>query len=229
MPRPPTPKPPVTPADRAVRPDLLIHYSGLRDYQEAWEAMRRYTDERDDTSPDQLWLLEHPSLYTLGRNGRPEHILRHTGTPIIQSDRGGQVTWHGPGQLMAYVLLDINRLELGIRTLVHRLEAAVIGLLAQYGLTASARVDAPGVYIDGSKIASIGLRVRRGCSYHGISLNINPTLEPFAHINPCGMPGLPVTSLLQEGIAVTTAECAPALALAISNTFDYSLPRAVRA
>jgi lipoyl(octanoyl) transferase len=210
-------------------PELLIHYSGLRDYQETWEAMRRYTDERDAASPDQLWLLEHPSVYTLGRNGSPEHILRDTGTPVIQSDRGGQVTWHGPGQLIAYVLLDLNRLELGIRTVVHRLEGAVIGLLAQYGLTASARADAPGVYIDGQKIASIGLRVRRGCSYHGISLNINPALAHFAHINPCGMPGLPVTSLVQQGIAVTTPECAPALALAISNAFDYPPPRAVRA
>ena len=165
------------------------------DYDEAWSRMRRYTDERGPASPDVLWLLEHPSVFTLGQAGRPEHVLDAGGIPVVQSDRGGQVTWHGPGQCVAYLMLDLKRLGLGVRETVDRIEAAVIGLLAGYGIPALSRREAPGVYVGGAKIAALGLRVRRGCSYHGLSLNVSNDLSAFARINPCGFAGLPVTRL----------------------------------
>lgn len=165
------------------------------DYDEAWSRMRRYTDERGTDSPDVLWLLEHPSVFTLGQAGRPEHVLDPGAIPVRRSDRGGQVTWHGPGQCVAYLMLDLKRLGLGVRETVDRIEAAVIGMLAGFGIPALNRRDAPGVYVDGAKIAALGLRVRRGCSYHGLSLNVSNDLSPFGRINPCGFAGLRVTRL----------------------------------
>lgn len=168
---------------------------GLRPYAETWRAMREYTDQRDAESPDQLWLLEHPPVFTLGQAGKPEHLLAPGEIPVIKTDRGGQVTYHGPGQLVAYLLLDLRRAGLGVRGLVTLLEQAVIDLLRAEGIEASAREDAPGVYIAEAKIASVGLRVRHGCSFHGLSLNVAMDLTPFERINPCGYPGLEVTQL----------------------------------
>ena len=180
----------MSPAPLAVWRDARL------DYDEAWARMRRYTDERDADSPDVLWLLEHPSVFTLGQAGRPEHVLDAGAIPVLQSDRGGQVTWHGPGQCVAYLMLDLKRLGLGVRETVDRIEAAVIALLEGFGIRAISRREAPGVYVDGAKIAALGLRVRRGCSYHGLSLNVANDLSPFGRINPCGFAGLRVTRLL---------------------------------
>ena len=171
---------------------------------------------------DELWLVQHPAVYTLGLNGDASHWLQSSTTPLIHTDRGGQITWHGPGQLIAYTLIDIRRKNLGVRTLVTRLENAIIDLLAAFGLIAAARPDAPGVYVEGRKIASIGLRVKKGCTYHGISLNVDPDLSAFEHINPCGYPGLIVTSLKQEGIPVHATEVMPGLATAIMNQLGYA-------
>jgi len=169
---------------------------GLRDYEAIWAAMRQFTDQRDASTTDELWLLEHPPVFTLGQAARPEHILDAGEIPVLKTDRGGQVTFHGPGQLIAYLLLDLKRAGLGVKRLVNLLEQSVIDLLAAYGVIAAARPDAPGVYVDGAKIASVGLRVRQGCSYHGIALNLDLDLAPFARINPCGYPGLRVTRLV---------------------------------
>jgi len=172
---------------------ILRRLSGLQDYHATWEAMRAFTAARDAATPDEIWLLEHPPVFTLGQAGRPEHLLDPGAIPVIRTDRGGQVTYHGPGQLIAYVLLDLHRGRIGVKRLVHLLEQAVIDLLAARGIVAAARTDAPGVYVDGAKIASLGLRVRQGCSYHGLALNVDLDLEPFGRINPCGYPGLVVT------------------------------------
>jgi lipoyl(octanoyl) transferase len=177
----------------------LIRRLGVRDYAATWARMRAFTDVRSEDTPDELWLLQHLPVFTLGQAGRPEHLLAPGETPVVQSDRGGQVTYHGPGQIIAYVLVDLHRAGLGVKGLVHLLEGAAIALLAGYGIEAQARNDAPGVYVAGAKIASLGLRVRRGCSYHGLSLNVDMDLEPFGRINPCGYPGLAVTQIADLG------------------------------
>ena len=180
-------------------PALLRQLPGLTDYEAGVAAMRQFTAARDATTPDELWLLQHPAVYTLGLNANPAHVLGAGETPVIQTDRGGQVTWHGPGQLVVYLLLDLQRARLGIREVVCALEDAVITLVATHGITATARRDAPGVYVAGAKLASVGLRVRRGCTYHGLALNVAPDLAAFAGINPCGYPDLEVTSLARLG------------------------------
>jgi lipoyl(octanoyl) transferase len=174
---------------------LLVRDLGYRDYVPVWRAMQAFTADRAADSGDELWLVEHPPVFTVGLNGKPEHLLSPGGIPIVQTDRGGQVTYHGPGQIVAYALLDMRRSGLGPRQLVTALEQGVIGLLAEYGIDAAGRREAPGVYVNGAKIAALGLRVRRGCCYHGLSLNVAMDLEPFTRINPCGYPGLPVTQL----------------------------------
>jgi lipoyl(octanoyl) transferase len=179
--------------------DIRIRRLGRCDYLEVWRAMRAFTDARTEHTPDELWLLEHPPVFTLGQAGRSEHLLCPGEIPVLQVDRGGQVTYHGPGQLVAYVLLDLGRLGLSVRELVSVLEQSVIGLLADYGIRGEVRPHAPGVYVDGCKIASIGLRLRRGCSYHGLSLNVAMDLEPFQRINPCGYQGLCMTQLCALG------------------------------
>ena len=204
-------------------PQLRIRYLGIQDYQDTWNRMREFTDQRGSIADDELWLLEHPPVYTLGLNGDARHLLRDTDIPVVKTDRGGQMTWHGPGQLIAYVLLDLRRGNLGVRALVEHLERAVIGLLKSYAIAAEARKDAPGVYVQGRKIASIGLRVRKGCSYHGVSLNVNADLEPFSIINPCGYPGLQMTSLAEEGLGVRVPEVSVALAMAIMQELDYDV------
>jgi len=169
---------------------------GLQPYEKVWRDMQRYTDQRGADSEDQLWLVEHPPVFTLGKNARPGHVLGAGDIPLVQSDRGGQVTYHGPGQLIIYVLLDIQRRQLGVRELVSRLENSVIALLADHGIAAEAQRQAPGVYVAGSKIAALGLRVRKGRCFHGLALNVDMDLEPFGRIDPCGYPGLQVTQLL---------------------------------
>ncbi len=176
---------------------MIIKHLGLRDYRQVWQQMSDFTDARDADSEDEIWLLQHPPVYTLGKNGKREHVLDAGDIPVVDSDRGGQVTYHGPGQLVAYVLLDIQRKGMGVRELVTRLENAVIALLADYAIEARSRRDAPGVYVGDAKIAALGLRVRRGRSFHGLALNVDMELEPFARINPCGYAGMAVTSMAE--------------------------------
>jgi len=178
-------------------PILVWRRLGRQPYEPVWAAMKAFTAARDADTPDELWLVEHPPVYTQGLNGKPEHLLNPGDIPVIPVDRGGQVTYHGPGQIVVYCLLDLTRAELGIRDLVSTLEQAVVELLAALGISAVARPEAPGVYVSNRKIASLGLRVRRGRSYHGLSLNVAMDLEPFSRINPCGYPGLAVTQLAE--------------------------------
>jgi len=178
---------------------LLWRRLGQRAYGPTWEAMRHFTDRRDPSTLDELWTLEHPPVFTLGQAGRWEHILDPGAIPVLRSDRGGQVTYHGPGQVIAYLLYDLRRGGISIRALVQHLEQAVIGLLADYGIAAELRPGAPGVYVAGRKIASLGLRVRHGCSLHGLSLNCAMDLGPFRRIHPCGYPDLEVTQIVALG------------------------------
>lgn len=175
---------------------------GRRDYTATWQAMRAFTEQRTADTADEIWLLEHPPVFTLGLNGKPEHLLAPGDIPLVKTDRGGQVTYHGPGQLIAYLLLDLKRRGLGVKEMVSRMEQAVIDLLAAEGIEGQRRVGAPGIYVEGKKIAALGLRVRRGCSYHGLSLNVDMDLAPFSRINPCGFEGLQTTQLreLRQGI-----------------------------
>jgi lipoyl(octanoyl) transferase len=172
---------------------------GLQPYAPVYRQMREFTLARTGETPDELWFLEHEPVFTQGQAGKAEHVLAPGAIPVVQSDRGGQVTYHGPGQLMGYVLVDLTRLGYGIRSLVTRLEQATVDLLAGYGVEAAARRDAPGVYVDGRKICSLGLRVRKGCTYHGLALNVAMDLEPFARINPCGFRGLAMTQVAELG------------------------------
>ena len=176
-------------------PALRIRDLGPQPYQQIWDGMRRFTDERQADTADEIWLLEHPPVFTLGLNADRSHVLDPGDIPVIQIDRGGQVTYHGPGQLVVYVLLDLRRLGIGVRRLVRTLEQAVIDLLADAGISAAGRPDAPGVYTDGRKIAALGLRIRRGCSFHGLALNVGMDLAPFRRIHPCGFEQLEVTSM----------------------------------
>jgi lipoyl(octanoyl) transferase len=191
---------------------LILRYLGRMDYGPVWEAMRDYAEHRGACDPDQIWLVEHPPVYTLGLNGRREHLIAPGSIPVIQVDRGGQVTYHGPGQAVVYLLLDLQARNLGVRALVTLIERAAIGLLAEYGLEAQARADAPGVYVGGCKVASVGLRIKRGCSYHGVSLNVDMDLSPFRGIDPCGYPGLEVTQTRELGVPLSRAEAGWALA-----------------
>ena len=178
-----------------VVPDLLVRELGLVDYQPTLDAMRCFTDERGPDTPDEIWLLQHPKVFTQGQAGKAEHVLAAGDIPIIQAERGGQVTYHGPGQLVGYLLLDLRRLGLGVRDLVTAMELALVDVLQGYGLDAAPKPDAPGVYVAGAKIASLGLRVRRGCSFHGLALNVDMDMEPFQRINPCGYSGLRMAQL----------------------------------
>ena len=176
-------------------PPLLLRELGQVEYQPTLEAMQAFTDSRDAQTPDELWLLQHPRVFTQGQAGKAEHVLAPGDIPVIQVDRGGQVTYHGPGQWVIYLMVDLRRSKLGVRDLVTLIERSIVQLLAEYGIAGKPRPDAPGVYVDGDKIAALGLRVRHGCSYHGLSLNVDMDLEPFGRINPCGYQGLEVTSM----------------------------------
>lgn len=179
---------------------VLVRRLGLVEYLPTWQAMKDFTAARTADTADEIWLLQHPPVYTLGLNGKREHLLQDVDIPIVKIDRGGQVTYHGPGQIVAYLLLDMRRLKLGVRELVRKMEQGVIKLLADYGVAAEGRVDAPGVYVNGAKIAALGLKIRNGCCYHGLALNVDMDLSPFRAINPCGYPGLEVTQTRDLGI-----------------------------
>ena len=176
-------------------PELVVRHLGLVDYQPTLEAMRELTRERDAQTPDEIWLLQHPKVFTQGQAGKAEHVLAAGDIPVIQVERGGQVTYHGPGQLVAYLMLDLRRLDLGVRELVTAMEQSLVELLASYGIEAAPKADAPGVYVAGDKIASLGLRVSRGCSFHGLALNVDMDMTPFLRINPCGYAGLKMVQM----------------------------------
>ena len=181
-------------------------FRGLQDYVPLWHEMQEFTDTRDENTPDEIWFVEHPPVFTMGLNASEEHLLAPGDIPVVQIDRGGQVTFHGPGQLMIYPLLDIKRADIGVRKLVTALEQSVVDLVAEYEVAAVARTDAPGVYVAGDKLASVGLRIRRGSSFHGMALNVDVDLEPFSRINPCGYAELQMTDLKRLGINLTLEE-----------------------
>lgn len=185
---------------------MKTSYLGRQDYVPLWHEMQKFTDERDATTPDEIWLCEHPPVFTLGLNASKEHLLAPGDIPVVQIDRGGQVTFHGPGQLMVYPLIDIRRANIGVRKLVTALEQSVVDLAAEYDVAAAARADAPGVYVEGNKLASVGLRIRRGSSFHGMALNVAVDLEPFTRINPCGYAELEMTDLHRLGIDLQLEE-----------------------
>jgi lipoyl(octanoyl) transferase len=198
--------------ESALRQQLTVRHLGIVDYGLVWKAMQNFTDRRDSTVVDEIWLLQHPPVFTQGQAGKAEHLLAPGDIPVIQVDRGGQVTYHGPGQLVAYLLIDLRRRQLGVRDLVTAIEQALVKLLADYQIAAMPRPDAPGVYVQtsmpethGAKIAQLGLRIRHGCSFHGLSLNIDMDMQPFLRINPCGHAGMTVTSMqlqLQKAPAI---------------------------
>jgi len=185
---------------RTARREIATRSLGRSDYETTWRAMQAFNKTRNPATPDEIWLLEHPPVFTLGLAGRPEHVLDPGDIPVVKTDRGGQVTYHGPGQAVAYVMLDLRRLGFGARELVRRLEQAAIDVLGGYGIEGARRAGMPGVYVNDAKIAAIGLRIARGCSYHGLALNVDLDLAPFARIDPCGYPGLAATRLADQGV-----------------------------
>jgi lipoyl(octanoyl) transferase len=189
---------------------VIVRHLGLVEYEPTWRAMQRFTEERTQETPDEIWFLEHPPVFTLGMNAKREHVLAPGDIPVVQIDRGGQVTYHGPGQLVVYPLIDLRRAKLGIRELVTALEVSVIDYAASFGVQAECRRNAPGVYVADRKLASVGIRVRRGASFHGLALNVNLDLEPFDRINPCGYAGLEMTRLADLGGARNVEEAVQA-------------------
>ncbi len=186
----------------------IVRNLGLQDYNDSFQAMCDFTRNRCAETADELWIVEHPPVYTLGLNGKREHLLKPSAIPVVSSDRGGQVTYHGPGQLVVYTLIDLTRHNMGVRSLVTLLETAMIDTLKQYGLLAYAKAEAPGTYINQKKIGSVGLRIRNGCSYHGLSLNNNMDLTPFSAINPCGFKNLEMTQLINHNVSINNDELA---------------------
>jgi len=202
---------------------VIVRWQGLVGYEPAFSAMQKFVDERGPGTPDEIWLLEHPPVFTLGMAADRSHVLAPGDIPVVAADRGGQVTYHGPGQLVAYPLLDVRRLGITVRALVMQLEQAVIDLMAARGIPAAGRRDAPGVYVDGRKAASLGLRIRRGCSYHGLALNVAMDLEPFSRINPCGLAGMQVTQLADLGIHMTVEEAGREFAQRLAKGLGLAL------
>jgi len=200
---------------------LLVRRLGLADYETVWHAMQDFTDQRDESTVDELWLVQHPPVFTQGQAGKAEHVLAPGDIPIIQIDRGGQVTYHGPGQIVAYPLVDIRRMSVGVREFVRCIEQSIIQVLKQYGVEGERRKGAPGVYVNGEKIAFVGLRVRKGRSFHGLAFNIDMDLEPFQRINPCGYEGLVVTHL-QAFSPVVFSEAEDRLVESIASQLGYS-------
>jgi lipoyl(octanoyl) transferase len=204
--------------------NAVVRRLGRVAYEPTWRAMQAFTESRDAATPDELWFLEHDPVFTQGLNGKAEHVLSPGDIPVVGIDRGGQVTYHGPGQLVMYALVDLRRSGIGVRELVVALENAVIALAARHGIEAAGRREAPGVYVGGRKLASIGLRVKRGCSYHGLALNVDMDLGPFARINPCGMAGLAMTHLVAEGARIdldaAAGELAPLAVRALGLDWD---------
>jgi lipoyl(octanoyl) transferase len=191
---------------RGVKGETIVRSLGRVEYEPTWRAMQAFTAQRTPDTPDEIWLLEHPPVFTQGQAGKPEHLIAATEIPVIPIDRGGQITYHGPGQAVVYVLVDLRRRGYGVRDLVTRMEQAVIDLLAAQGVTAERLAGAPGVYADGAKIAALGLRVRQGCTYHGLALNVDMDLRPFAAINPCGYAGMRVTQCRDLGVVGSSQE-----------------------
>lgn len=183
----------------SAQPLLIRRFPGLQPYEPVWRAMQAFTDARDAASPDELWVLQHEPVFTLGQAGKWEHVLLPGDIPVVPVDRGGQVTYHGPGQIVAYALIDLRRCGIGVREFVNRIEQAILNTLAEWNIQAVRKSDAPGVYVAGAKIAALGLRVRRGCTFHGLAFNVDMDLEPFQRINPCGFQGLEVTQMLDLG------------------------------
>ena len=210
---------------------IAVRPLGRVDYEPTWRAMIDFTATRNETTIDELWVCEHPPVYTLGQAGKPEHLLADNGIPLVKIDRGGQITYHGPGQVVIYLLLDLNRRGLKVRDLVSRMEQAIIDLLAGHGVTAARLEGAPGVYVRRNsdtgtsaypaKLAALGLRIRKGCSYHGLSLNVDMELAPFSAINPCGYAGMPVTQTKDLGIALTPAHAATELTNHLIRHLEY--------
>ncbi len=201
----------------SLNPESLIfdpesRFLGLVEYNPTWQAMKQFTAARTADTTDEIWLLQHPPVYTQGLAGKPEHLLRANDIPVVKIDRGGQITYHGPGQIVAYLLLDLRRWKLNVRELVRLMEQAVINLLVQHGVAAQGREDAPGVYVGDAKIASLGLKIKNGCCYHGIAFNVEMDLSPFANINPCGYAGLRVTQARDVGIDTQMVELERGLA-----------------
>ncbi|WP_227104304.1 lipoyl(octanoyl) transferase LipB [Chromobacterium rhizoryzae] len=189
----------------------IVKHLGRVDYEPTWRAMQAFTDARNVDTPDELWVVEHPPVYTQGLAGKPEHLLHATAIPVVKTDRGGQITYHGPGQLVVYLLVDFKRMGIGVRELVRRIEQAVIDTLAELGIHGNGDVDAPGVYVAGAKIASLGLRIKNHAVYHGLSFNVDMDLAPFDSINPCGYANLKVTDLKQLGVELSLAAAADTL------------------
>ena len=200
--------------------NIVVKRLGRVDYAPTFQAMQDFTATRGDATPDELWIVEHPPVYTLGQAGKPEHILRDVGIPLVKIDRGGQETYHGPGQVVIYLLLDLARLKLKVRELVTAIEQAVIDLLAEHGVTAERRDGAPGVYVGNAKVAALGLRIRNGCSYHGVSLNVDMDLYPFTAINPCGYAGLKVIQTRDLNIPLSVDEAGEQLAKHLLRQLD---------
>jgi lipoyl(octanoyl) transferase len=217
-------------ADRIDWPAIDIRPLGRTDYDATWRAMRAFTDARTGATRDEIWLTEHPPVYTLGLAGRREHVRRENGIPIVKTDRGGQVTYHGPGQLVVYALLDVRRMRIGVRELVRTFEASVIDWLASFRIRAWGRDDRPGVYVDAAgreaKIAALGLRVRNGCTYHGLAMNVDMDLGPYADIDPCGYEGLAVTQLADVGVRASVEAAGRAIAPILIDRLRVRAPRA---
>jgi lipoyl(octanoyl) transferase len=197
---------------------VIVRHLGHVEYEPTWHAMQAFTVNRTAKTPDELWLCEHPPVFTLGLAGKPEHLLKDIGIPVVKIDRGGQITYHGPGQLVCYLLLDLKRRQLGVKALVHRIEQALIDLLAGYGIAALRQTGAPGVYVGGAKIAALGLKIKNGCCYHGLALNVAMDLTPFAAINPCGYAGMAVTQV-SAFVAVAPAQVAADLLACLQAQF----------
>ncbi|OEE60659.1 octanoyltransferase [Enterovibrio norvegicus FF-454] len=200
---------------------LIIRQLGLRPYEPTWKAMHAFTDERTAETCDEIWLVEHEPVFTQGQAGKAEHLLATGDIPVVQSDRGGQVTYHGPGQQIAYILIDLKRKKLGVRELVTSIENIVIDTLSHYGIESNARPDAPGVYVGDNKICSLGLRIRRGCSFHGLALNVNMDLSPFLRINPCGYAGMAMTQTVDLGGPASLTELYPVLVDKLTSHLNY--------
>ena len=205
-----------------IQDKLIVRYLGVQPYQETWQAMSDFTEQRDQHSIDEIWLVEHTPVFTQGLAGKSEHLLMTTDIPVVKSDRGGQITHHAPGQLIAYLLINIRRKDFNVRSLVSIIEQAIIDLLAGFNVTAIAKPDAPGVYVDGKKIASLGLKIRKGCSFHGLALNVDMDLAPFLQINPCGYAGLEMTQCRDLGITSSVAELSPLLIEKLNQNLQYT-------
>nr|WP_281241738.1 lipoyl(octanoyl) transferase LipB [Thalassotalea agarivorans] len=199
---------------------LRVRQLGQADYTQVWHAMKQFTDERDENTVDEIWLVEHPPVFTQGQAGKEEHLLMTGDIPVVQVDRGGQVTYHGPGQQVVYFMIDIRRRNMGVRQLVSLIEQAIVDCLADYQVTAYPKADAPGVYVDDQKVASLGLRIRHGCSFHGLALNVNMDLEPFLRINPCGYAGLAMVQTTDLCALDTVEKAGEGLTKHLINLFD---------